>query len=186
MPETERTRNGIGGHHSASMRTDEWLTPPEIIKGLGPFDLDPCAPIAGRRPWPTATLHYTADINGLAQPWPMESFVWLNPPYGPPAVVTPWMQKMMQHGHGIALIFARTETDMFFRFVWDTAAGVLFIRSRLHFYSIGDDGKAERAKANAGAPSCLVAYGREAHNRLRDSHRLEAAGIRGEFVDLWK
>jgi len=24
---------------------DEWLTPPYIIKALGEFDLDPCAPI---------------------------------------------------------------------------------------------------------------------------------------------
>lgn len=34
-----------GGH-------DEWLTPPEILLALGPFDLDPCAPIV--RPWETA------------------------------------------------------------------------------------------------------------------------------------
>jgi len=25
-------------------RTDEWLTPPKIIKSLGEFDLDPCSP----------------------------------------------------------------------------------------------------------------------------------------------
>lgn len=23
---------------------DEWLTPPEIVEALGPFDLDPCSP----------------------------------------------------------------------------------------------------------------------------------------------
>jgi hypothetical protein len=32
-------RNGIGGHQSAKMINDEWITPPEIIKALGPFDL---------------------------------------------------------------------------------------------------------------------------------------------------
>jgi hypothetical protein len=26
-------------------RKDEWLTPPEIIRALGPFNLDPCAPV---------------------------------------------------------------------------------------------------------------------------------------------
>jgi hypothetical protein len=36
---------------------DEWLTPPEIIKSLGEFDLDPCSPI--NRPWDTAKNHYT-------------------------------------------------------------------------------------------------------------------------------
>ena len=37
---------------------DEWLTPPEIIRALGPFDLDPCAPV--NRPWDTANDHYLA------------------------------------------------------------------------------------------------------------------------------
>ena len=36
---------GIGGHQSARMKTDEWLTPPSIIRSLGEFDLDPCAPL---------------------------------------------------------------------------------------------------------------------------------------------
>ena len=36
---------GIGGHQSANMIKDEWITPPEIIYDLMPFDLDPCAPI---------------------------------------------------------------------------------------------------------------------------------------------
>lgn len=39
-----------GGH-------DEWLTPPEILRALGAFDLDPCAPVV--RPWETAAKHYT-------------------------------------------------------------------------------------------------------------------------------
>lgn len=29
-------------HHGAS---DVWLTPPEIVADLGPFDLDPCAAV---------------------------------------------------------------------------------------------------------------------------------------------
>ena len=28
---------GIGTHQSAKALTEEWLTPPEIIKALGPF-----------------------------------------------------------------------------------------------------------------------------------------------------
>lgn len=36
---------GMGGHQSAKMKNDEWLTPKYIIDALGPFDLDPCAPI---------------------------------------------------------------------------------------------------------------------------------------------
>lgn len=47
--------NGIGSHQSARMLNDEWLTPPNIIINLGPFDLDPCAPVI--RPWNTAIKH---------------------------------------------------------------------------------------------------------------------------------
>ena len=61
---------------------------------------------------------------------------------------------MVEHQNGTALIFARTETSSFYRHVWASARAVLFIERRLHFL------RADRvaAKANAGAPSCLVAY----------------------------
>lgn len=142
---------GMGGHQSARMKKDEWLTPPEIIEALGPFDLDPCAPVV--RPWDTAKIHYTINDDGLQKEW--RGRVWCNPPYGLRA--SQWLSRMAQHGNGIALIFARTETDMFFREVWEKANGVLFLRGRLYFHHI--DGS--RASANAGAPSCLVAYGME-------------------------
>lgn len=35
---------GLGGHEATLGKNNEWLTPPEIIKSLGEFDLDPCAP----------------------------------------------------------------------------------------------------------------------------------------------
>lgn len=50
---------GIGGHHSVKGQTEEWLTPPHIIKSLGPFDLDPCSPVV--RPWDTATKHLSKE-----------------------------------------------------------------------------------------------------------------------------
>ena len=44
-------RTGIGSHTRAVRgRTDDWLTPPEIIAALGRFDLDPCASPSRRRP----------------------------------------------------------------------------------------------------------------------------------------
>ena len=125
------------------MLKDEWLTPPYIIDDLGPFDLDPCAPIG--RPWATAAVHYTVEDNGLWKPW--AGRVWLNPPYG--NRTGEWLGRLAQHRNGIALIFARTETEMFFRYVWDRASSVLFIRGRLRFYHA--DGRV--AKANAGALS---------------------------------
>lgn len=46
----------MSGHQSARMKNDEWLTPPEILRALGAFDLDPCAPVV--RPWETAAQHF--------------------------------------------------------------------------------------------------------------------------------
>lgn len=58
---------GLSGHQSAAMKNDEWLAPPEILRALGAFDLDPCAPIT--RPWSTAATHYTVNDDGLSRPW---------------------------------------------------------------------------------------------------------------------
>ncbi len=168
-------RDGMGGHHSADSEKDEWLTPPWILLALGgaeSFDLDPCAPVA--RPWPTAKEHYTVSDNGLLKPW--SGRVWLNPPYGGPAVVGPWARRMAAHGRGTMLVFARTETDIFFETVWGRAAAVLFLRGRLFFHHV--DGRA--AAHNAGAPSALAAYGTE------DAEKLKSSGIDGKFVPLRK
>ncbi|MCM2537679.1 phage N-6-adenine-methyltransferase [Burkholderia glumae] len=139
----------LSAHQSARMKNDEWLTPPEILKPLGPFDLDPCAPV--RRPWNTAAWHYSIEDDGLIQPW--RGRVWCNPPFGREAVK--WLRRMAEHSNGIALIPARTETAMFYECVWPVAKAVLFVRGRPHFYFV--DGR--RAPFNSGAPICLVAYG---------------------------
>lgn len=163
---------GIGGHHSAKSRTDEWLTPASLIDALGgpaSFDLDPCSPIV--RPFPTARAHLTIEDNGLTRPW--HGRVWLNPPYSA-SIIGTWMARMADHGRGCALIFARTETNTFFRSVWERAAAVLFLRGRINFHYV--DGS--RAKANSGAPSVLCAYGR------RDADILALCGIDGQFIPL--
>lgn len=157
----------MGSHQSAVMKSDVWLTPPAIIEALGPFDLDPCSPL--NRPWDTAAKHYTIEDDGLSFEW--EGSVWLNPPYGKQAAV--WLERLAKHGDGVALVFARTETRMFFEHVWPHASALLFIESRLHFHH--PDGT--RAPANAGAPSVLIAYGPGSAERLRN------CGIPGALVD---
>lgn len=159
--------NGIGSHHRGHEgKNNEWLTPPEIVQALGEFDLDPCAPVV--RPWPTAKAHWTIEDDGLSKPW--FGRVWLNPPYGPHT--GKWLRRLARHGRGIALIFARTETEMFFDHVWAEAKAILFIKGRLHFHYV--DGR--RADANSGAPSVLIAYSRE------DADALIRCGIKGAFV----
>lgn len=150
--------------------SDEWLTPPEIIEALGPFDLDPCAPVS--RPWDTAAKHLTILDDGLAQPW--AGFVWCNPPFGP--LAGRWLARLADHGTGIALVPARTETRWFRRAVWERADAVLFLATRPHFHH--SDGS--RAAANSGAPICLVAYGGVALGRLASGR------VPGYLVTNWR
>lgn len=157
------SNHGMGSHQSAKMTKDEWLTPPDIIEALGPFDLDPCAPVV--RPWPTASNHYTIEDDGLSQKW--IGRVWLNPPYGDQTGV--WLERLAFHGYGTALIFARTETETWHRWVWPHATLILFLRGRIYFHHVSG----QQAKHNSGAPSALVAYG------STDASMLKSCGIRG-------
>ena len=145
---------GIGGHTLANNGAfDTWLTPPSIIRELGPFDLDPCA-APSPRPWLTATKHIELPDDGLDLPW--AGRVWLNPPYG--EKVGCWLQRMAMHGHGIALTFARTETDYWHKWIWPIASALLFIRNRLNFYL--PDGT--RAETNAALIRELAKCARDA------------------------
>ena len=84
---------------SVSMNVDSgektWLTPPNIISALGPFDLDPCCP--PDMPWPTAKRMVSLPENGLAVDWTGQC-VWLNPPYGRDAL--PFLRKMAENRTG--------------------------------------------------------------------------------------
>lgn len=155
-------------HQSTVGKNDEWLTPPEIIDALGPFDLDPCAPVV--RVWPTARKHYTMEDDGLSREW--EGRVWCNPPFN--RFERPeWMRRVAEHGNAIMLIPAACETEAFFSHVWEKADAVLFLKGRPHFHFV--DG--ERAKMNCGTAICLVAYGRQ------NAERLSRSGL-GHFVEI--
>lgn len=147
---------------------DEWLTPPEILRPLGRFDLDPCASVV--RPWPTADQHYTVRDNGLSLPW--SGRIWLNPPYGADAEA--WLRKLAEHGNGMALIFARTETRPWLDLVWGKASALLFLHKRVRFCDTSG-----RPGTQPCAPSVLVAYGGG------NAACLASCGLTGAFVTGW-
>lgn len=140
-------------------QTIEWYTPPEIFAALRlTFDLDPASPGAHIVPWIPAATHYTMHDGGLWRPW--LGRVWLNPPYGPSA--PDFLRRLVHHGHGIALVFSRTETQWWH----DTAPradAVCFLRERVWFI----DGSGERAKrgdrvqARSQMGSALLAFGED-------------------------
>ncbi len=92
-----------------------------------------------------------------------------------------WLRKMRDHGNGVALIPARTETAMFYETVWGAADGVLFLKGRPHFHYVCG----RRADFNSGAPIALVAYGSDNLEALRHSglgfvvvgHNVEVSGL---------
>lgn len=176
-------RGGIGAHQSAAAASVEWATPPHVIAALGgaeAFALDPCAALL--QPWPCGRRSFTLRENGLRQKW--DGPVYMNPPYGDS--IAEWLYRLSEHGDGIALVFNRSETDAFFEGVWGRASAMLVLRGRLFFHFaapfVDKHGKAfnvgERAPANGGAPSILLAYGAEQAERLR------RCGLAGFFVDL--
>jgi hypothetical protein len=159
------------GIHSKPNRgaTDEWLTPPELVGALGPFDLDPCAhPDQFYR---TAARMICPPDDGMAAVW--GGLVWLNPPF---SQMQTWLPKLAAHGSGIALAAARTEVERWFwPYIWEAADAMLFLRGRLYFRR--PDGS---KRGNAGHGSVLAAYGPVARDRLK------AAADLGRFLDLRK
>lgn len=155
------------GNEKTISGTDVWLTPPSVLNALGEFDLDPCSSL--NRPWDTAKHHYTIEDDGLKQDW--FGRVWCNPPYG--RAMNPFLKKMVDHGNGMVLIFARTETKAFFDYVWNGADAIMFLKGRLKFHT-PDGGIA----GTAGSPSVLIAYGKNNVEILRN------CGLDGKLVVL--
>ncbi|MDE2102063.1 MAG: adenine methyltransferase [Patescibacteria group bacterium] len=139
---------------------DEWYTPLEIIRALGPFDLDPaCGPLCDNA---TARRRYRSD--GLARRW--TGRVWLNPPF---SNVAPWVDRMIAHRNGIMLVFCRSDAAWFQRAI-SAAAGVFLFRSRTEFQR--PDGS--RSKCPLGC--CLIPFG------ARNRRAVLRAGFRGIWL----
>ena len=122
-------------------------TPSYIFAGI---------PLSG--PVTPARHHYTLEQDGLAQPW--FGMVWLNPPYNR-RKIGKWIAKLAEHGSGVALVYARTDTAWFQDYPPD---GLLLLRGRVRFI----ERKGSRTVSGA-SPSALMAYGEEAAEGLAHS-----------------
>lgn len=158
----------LGSHQRTVGLSQAHFTPRLIVDALGPFNLDPCA--GEPRPWDCAADNYTRD--GLERPW--RGLVWLNPPFDR-YQVGKWVERLAEHGTGIALLHARTETA-WFKPCWQAACGMLFLAQRLKFC----DAAGRPQRANSGAPPVLVAFGPDALERLRMS------SLKGNLVTQWR
>ena len=137
----------------ASSTTVEWYTPPEIIRALGVFDLDPCTSEVAWQLNRSAAKYYTLQDDGLSKEW--AGRVWLNPPYSQPALGQ-FIERMAVHNNGIALLYNRCDSKLFQQTVLPVADSVMFLAKRIRFYrpdgSIG---------GSPGSGSLLISFGQE-------------------------
>lgn len=170
MNSTFQTKNKtFAGKH-------EWYTPEYIIKELEyddhKFMTDPCAAPLHLRPFNIGKINnWTIEDDGLSKKW--EGLTFVNPPYGNNTKL--WLKKASEYDNCVVLLFARTETKMFFDYVWNKASAVLFFKGRIQFID-----SENKTVGNAGAPSVLIAYGENAKRQLR---HMEKKGF-GKFIEL--
>lgn len=143
---------------------DEWYTPSWLFEALRVrFDLDPCSPGSPPSTVP-ADRHVTKAENGLEIPW--AGRVWLNPPFSSKRI---WYERLIEHGNGIALMPARTETHDFQSYM-QAADALLFLRGRIYFERGSRPGA--NGHGNTTTPPfgiVLCAYGPEMADALMSS-----------------
>ena len=139
--------------------SDDYWTPKWIFDALGlVFDLDVACPPNG--PVHTPCKHFlTQAEDGLATPW--NGIVFMNPPY---SKTTPWVNKWISHGNGIALL---PDLNRPWRTtLYEHADGIVALPAHMKFdvsdnrrgdirystclYSIGDQATQALHKANIG------------------------------------
>ena len=107
---------------------DVWITPPELHKELGSFDLDPCCPPV--MPYRTAKKMIHEPQDGLSVKW--AGRVWCNPPYSRPF---PWCDKFFKESKsGMMLLPARSSDSKWGQLCLQNADTVFYFLGRLHFH----------------------------------------------------
>lgn len=156
-------------------KSDEWYTPKYIFDSLGvEFDQDVAAP--EQRVYVHVPAKEFITKTSLEKAW--NGFVWCNPPFGKRNGITPWLNRMYEHGNGIALAPDRTSATW-----WQEAAKkadcVLFVHGKIKF--IKPDGSIGK---QPGTGTTLFGYGAFAIQALQRAEN-NSLGILCAFNYSW-
>jgi hypothetical protein len=151
-----------------SQRNDRWLTPPDVVRALGEFDLDPCGAPGHVLARNTYLLENGDD--GLMDTW--FGRVWMNPPYG--RTMRQWVERLIDHGSGTALIPVAAGTKLWQEVVFPNASAIHFYRHRIKF--LRRDGKDDEMVSPQA--SAIVAFGDA------DADALLSSDLPGVALDL--
>jgi hypothetical protein len=106
--------------------SDDFLTPPNIVRAMGDFDLDPCA--SGRQENPLARHQYRfPEDNGLLLPW--DGSVFVNPPF---SELQSWVNRFVLHADGVLLVPARVEVSWFWK-LWRHSDAIFFTKGPVKY-----------------------------------------------------
>lgn len=106
--------------------SDDFLTPPELVRAMGEFDLDPCA--SHRQAEPLAKKQYRfPEENGLLLEW--HGTVFVNPPF---SELSSWIGRFILHNDGILLVPSRVEVGWFWR-LWMNCNAFFFTKGPVKY-----------------------------------------------------
>lgn len=139
------------------------LTPLDLISSIGVFDLDPC----GLDFHMTAKKIISLPVDGLREEWAGK--VWLNPPY---SNTKPFMEKLAEHGNGVALVLNSTDAGWFHMYGLKKATSVLFLDGRPKFTRM------DYSRVSIMRGVLLFAYGHDCDLMLQNTK------LKGVYVKL--
>jgi hypothetical protein len=146
------------GVESVEVTSNDYYTPKWLFDAIGlEFDLDVAAPVHGI-PWIPAKRWFSQADDGLAQDWG-NSLVWMNPPFSD---ATPWANKFIEHGNGIALMVV--SRSIWFEQLWEKADSIMATPRDLKFE------RPDGSQKNISFQTFLFAMGEKSANALKTAN----------------
>jgi len=120
-------QNALFNVIGSNFTSNDYYTPKWLFDLMAlHFDIDVAAPVGGI-PWIPAARSFSQADDGLAQDWG-GGLVWMNPPF---SNVTPWVNKFIANGNGVALLVV--SRSKWFAELWDKADAIMATPADLKF-----------------------------------------------------